>query len=73
MNASPSFLRHFLINLRTSFFLVVAVVLVVLGYALIRGSDADWNIVIFMAIGMFVSSLVNALYDAKKARSGGAK
>jgi hypothetical protein len=65
-NEVPSFMRALLSNLRMSFFVVIVALISVLGYALIRGSAADWNIVIFTAIGMAISSIFNALYDSRK-------
>ncbi len=68
MSISSPLVRHLLSNLRVSFFVLVIVAILVFGWALVRGVDADWNIVLFTGIGMFASSFLNALYDAKRER-----
>lgn len=57
------FLRSVLKNLRVSFFLIVAAVGAVVAIALVTGEEAEWDIVIFLAVGMLMSSIINALYD----------
>lgn len=61
-----SFLRLLLGNLRLSFFLIVAAVGLVVGYALFMQEPAHWEIVLFLAAGMFLSSLLNAWFDSRR-------
>ena len=61
-----SFIRLLAHNLRITFFIVVAVVGVVVGYALITGEEAHWFIVVAIAAGMTLSSAFNAYRDSKR-------
>ncbi len=65
MIRSP-FLRHLLANLRITFFLIIAAVGVVVGYALWMHQTAHWEIVGFVAVGMTLSSIINAWYDRRR-------
>ena len=70
MPAATPFLRHLLRNLRITFFLVVLAVGLVILYALVSGEKAEWEIVIFLAIGMTLSSLINAGIEARREGRG---
>lgn len=64
--SSTPFLQHLLKNLRVTFFIMIAGLGAVVLYALLTGTEASWEILIFLAVGMFVSSLVNAWRDAQR-------
>jgi hypothetical protein len=67
--APSPFLRHLLGNLRISFFVVVVGAGLVLAYALLSHSEVDWTLPIFIAVGMALSSLLNAAYDARREKT----
>jgi hypothetical protein len=71
MSASTTFLRQLLANLRLTFFLLVGATGLVVGYALIQDEEAHWEIVVFLAIGMVLSSVINAIFDFRRNRSEG--
>ena len=66
---SSPFLRHLVGNLRISFIVIVVAAGLILVYALLTKSEVDWMIEAFIAIGMLLSSLLNAAYDARQERS----
>jgi hypothetical protein len=68
MQALPPFLRHLLLNLRVTVLILIAGLGAVVLYALVTKQDASWEILAFLGIGMFASSLLNAWRDAKKER-----
>lgn len=61
-----SFLRHLLVNLRLTVFILLAAVGVIVLYALLTKNEAAWEILVFLAIGMTFSSLLNAWRDARR-------
>ena len=65
--ASPTpFLHHLLKNLRVSFFILIAGLGTVVLYALLTKKEASWEILIFLGVGMFASSLFNAWRDPQR-------
>ena len=62
------FLRHLLGNLRLSAIICAVGVAAVVLYAVVAGTDVDWEIVIFLAVGMLLSSFLNAWIDDKRER-----
>lgn len=66
MNLSNAFLRHLFRNLRVTFFILVAGLGAVVLHALVSEGDAAWEILIFLAIGMIASSMLNAWRDTKR-------
>ena len=69
MASSTPFLRHLLKNLRVSFFILIAGLGAVVLYALVTKKEASWEILVFLAAGMFASSLINAWRDAQREKS----
>ena len=63
--ATSPFIGNLLGNLRLSAMIIVVAVAGVVIYALAAGEEVAWNIVVFLAIGMFLSSLLNAWIDAR--------
>ena len=66
MDSLPPFLRHLLLNLRITLLILVAGLGAIVLYALVTKHDASWDILVFLAIGMSASSLLNAWRDTKK-------
>ena len=68
MNVSePSpFRRNLLLNLRKSIIVVSVVAVGLFIYAQANGEAVQWLLVLLVAIGMLISSLANAWFDAKK-------
>jgi hypothetical protein len=60
------FSRHLLLNLRTSLIVVGVVAVGLFIYARFNNEELEWEIVAVVALGMVLSSIGNAIYDAKK-------
>jgi hypothetical protein len=68
MSERSPFLRHLLGNLRLSA-IIIAVGFVAAGlFALIAQEPINWQIPIFLAIGMLLSSAFNAVLDTRRER-----
>lgn len=67
-NERPPFVRLLLGNLRLSALVCMAVAAGLAIYALIVAGEFMWNILVFLAIGMLISSLANAWADARRGR-----
>jgi hypothetical protein len=65
-DARSPFLRHLLRNLRITVIICAVGIVGVLLYALASGEDIAWNIPAFLAIGMILSSVLNAWLDARR-------
>jgi hypothetical protein len=64
--SSPPFVRHLIRNLRVSIFVLLVAILLLFLYSLISGGETNWQLGAFVALGMVLSSIVNAFYDARK-------
>jgi hypothetical protein len=60
--------RKLLLHLRTSLIVVAVVAVGLLLYAQSNGEAVQWDLVLYVAIGMLVSSLVNTWIEVKKER-----
>lgn len=70
MTDRPVFLDHLLRNLRLSA-IIIGLGLAGVGlYALFAQQPFEWDIPIYLAIGMLLSSLINAMLDARRSGDG---
>ena len=65
---SSSFTRYFLGNIRLSAIVCAIVTAGLAFYAVITDGEMLWEVVVFLSIGMIVSSLLNAWTDARRNR-----
>jgi len=65
-----SFREHLLRNLRITGLLTAVVTVAVGGYALLNGEPFEWEIIMFVAVGMTLSSVINALIDSRRRDDG---
>jgi uncharacterized membrane protein YfcA len=63
---SSPFVRSLLGNLRMSAMIIVIGVIGIFLYGVIADEEIPWNIAVFLAIGMVLSSLLNAWLDTKR-------
>jgi hypothetical protein len=66
------FVRNLLGNLRLSGIIIVVGLVGVVIYALVADAEIPWGIVVFLSIGMLLSSLLNAWLDVKRSEHRGA-
>ena len=66
MTQQTPYTRHLLLNLRKSLVVVAMVGLGLLLFANYYGQAVQWEYVLYVAIGMLVSSLINSWIDARK-------
>lgn len=67
-HASTSFSRYLLGNLRLSAIVCAIVVVGIVAYAIIAGESIAWEMAVFLAVGMVISSFINAWADARRSR-----
>lgn len=68
MSDPTPFRRNLLLNLRKSIIVVGVVAVGLVLYARSNGEEVQWLLVLLVAVGMLISSLVNAWFDARKER-----
>lgn len=66
---STSFLGHLLANLRLTLLVIAVGAATVVVYALASDQSVEWTIIVYLALGMLLSSLVNAWLDTRRKRS----
>jgi membrane protein implicated in regulation of membrane protease activity len=73
MSGRTLFVRNLLGNLRLSAIICAVGLVAVAVYGLIADEPIAWELVVFLVIGMLLSSLVNAWIDVKREQneSGG--
>ena len=67
----PPFLRYLFGNLAISVIVVVVGLGAVVGYALLSDTKAKWGIVIALAVGMTISSVINTVIEVKEKKGEG--
>jgi type IV secretory pathway VirB2 component (pilin) len=60
--------RHLLPNIQKSVVVVAVVVVGLILYANTNGEEVRWELVLYIALGMVASSLINAWIDERKER-----
>lgn len=63
-----SFREHLFRNLRITGLLTAVVAVAVGGYAALNDVEFEWQILMFVAVGMSLSSILNALIDSRRGR-----
>lgn len=66
MSAPSPFVRNLLLNLRTSAIVVAVVAIGLLIYAWAIDEAVEWQLLLYVAIGMSVSTILYAVLDARK-------
>lgn len=65
------FIRSLFANLKLSAIIIAIGLAAVALFGVIAQEPVAWEIPVFLAVGMLVSSVVNALYDARREDGGG--
>jgi type IV secretory pathway VirB2 component (pilin) len=70
MTTQSPYLRHLLLNLRKALVVVAVVGLGLTLFANYYGQAVRWDFVLYIAIGMVASALINSWIDARKEGRG---